>query len=68
MSFSATDLISTMEDEYDKGYKIYDRTAYEEAISILQDFGLEPDEYIVDDSLRGIALHNPMPKASHKEC
>ena len=68
MSFSATDLISTMEDEYDKGYKIYDRTAYEEAISILQDFGLEPDEYIVDDCLRDITLHNPMPKASHKEC
>ena len=68
MSFSATDLISTMEDEYNKGYKIYDRTAYEEAISILQDFGLEPDEYIVDDCLRDITLHNPMPKASHKEC
>lgn len=68
MSFSATDVFETMEDEYDKGYKIYDRTAYDEAVSILQDFGLEPDEYVIDDCLKDITLHNPMPKSTHKEC
>lgn len=68
MSFSATDIFETMEDEYDKGYRIYDRTAYDEAVSILQDFGLEPDEYVIDDCLRDITLHNPMPKSTHKEC
>lgn len=68
MSFSATDIFETMEDEYSKGNKIYDRTAYVEAISILQDFGLEPDEYVIDDCLRDITLHNPMPKAKHREC
>lgn len=68
MSFSATDIFETMEDEYSKGNKIYDRTAYVEAISILQDFGLEPDEYVIDDCLCDITLHNPMPKAKHREC
>lgn len=68
MSFTADDLFSTMEDKYELGYKLYTRTAYEEAISILTDFGLEPDEYFVDDCLRDITLNNPMPKATHKEC
>lgn len=68
MSFSATDIFETMTDDYTGGYQIYDRTAYEEAIKILNDFGLESDEYIVDDCLRDIELHNPMPKATHKQC
>ena len=68
MSFTANDILSTLEDIYTKGNKIYDRTAYEEAISILTDAGFEPDEYFVDDCLRDVSLHNPMPKVSHKEC
>lgn len=68
MSFVATDIFATMTDEYNNGYKIYDRTAYEEAISILTDVGLEPDQYFVDECLRDITLHNPMPKATHAEC
>lgn len=68
MSFTANDILSTLEDIYTKGNKIYDRTAYEEAISILTDAGFEPDEYFVDDCLRDVSLHNPMPEASHKEC
>ena len=68
MSFTANDILSTLEDIYTKGNKIYDRTAYAEAISILTDAGFEPDEYFVDDCLRDVSLHNPMPEASHKEC
>lgn len=68
MSFTANDVLSTLEDNYTIGNKIYDRTAYEEAISILKDAGFEPDEYFVDDCLRDVTLHNPMPEASHKEC
>ena len=68
MTFSATDLLSTTEDEYSLGYKIYTRTAHDEAVSILQDLGLEPDEYVLDDCLKDISLTNPMPKATHKEC
>ena len=68
MSFTANDILSTLEDIYTKGNKIYDRTAYAEAISILTDAGFEPDEYFVDDCLRDVNLHNPMPEASRKEC
>ena len=68
MSFTANDVLSTLEDNYTIGNKIYDRTAYAEAISILTDVGFEPDEYFVDDCLRDVNLHNPMPEASHKEC
>ena len=68
MSFTANDVLSILEDNYTIGNKIYDRTAYAEAISILKDAGFEPDEYFVDDCLRDVSLHNPMPEASHKEC
>lgn len=68
ISFTANDVLSTLEDNYKIGNKIYDRTAYAEAISILTDAGFEPDEYFVDDCLRDVSLHNPMPEASHKEC
>lgn len=68
MSFTAVDIFDSMEDEYSSGYKIYDRTAHAEAVSILTDFGLEPDEYVIDDCLRDITLHNPMPSAPHREC
>lgn len=68
MSFTANDVLSTLEDNYTIGNKIYDRTAYAEAISILKDAGFEPDEYFVDDCLRDVILHNPMPEAPHKEC
>ena len=68
MSFTANDVLSTLEDTYTIGNKIYDRTAYAEAISILTDAGFEPDEYFVDDCLRDVNLHNPIPEASHKEC
>lgn len=68
MSFTANDVLSTLEDNYTIGKKIYDRTAYAEAITILTDAGFEPDEYFIDDCLRDVSLHNPMPEASHKEC
>lgn len=68
MSFSAESIFDTMTDKYTAGSKIYTRTAYEEAIAILTDFGLEADEYIVDDCLTDITLTNPMPEATHKEC
>lgn len=68
MSFTANDVLSTLEGNYTIGNKIYDRTAYAEAISILTDAGFEPDEYFVDDCLRDVILHNPMPEAPHKEC
>lgn len=68
VSLNATDRLSQMENEYTLGNKIYQRTAYEEAESILSDAGLEPDEYYIDDYLNDVILNNPMPTGTHKEC
>jgi hypothetical protein len=68
VSFTATDRLEQMEDEYSLANRIYDRTAYEEAESIFIDAGLQPDEYYIDEYLRDVALHNPMPSGTHKEC
>lgn len=68
VSINATDRLTQMEDEYTLGNRIYDRTAYAEAESILKDAGLEPDEYYIDEYLNDITLHNPMPEGTHKEC
>ena len=68
LTVNAVDRISQMEDEYSLGNKIYERTAYEEALSIMEDAGLEPEEYILDECLKDVVLHNPMPVATHKEC
>lgn len=68
VSFNATDRLSQMEDEYTLANSIYERTAYEEAKSIFEDAGLEPDEYIIDDYMHDVILQNPMPTGTHKEC
>jgi hypothetical protein len=68
VSLSATDRLEQMEDEYTLANRIYDRTAYEEAESIFADARLEPDEYYIDEYLRDVELHNPMPNGTHKEC
>lgn len=68
VTLTATDRLSQMEDEYSLGNKIYTRTAYEEAESIFTDAGLQPDEYFIDDYLNDVAIANPMPIGSHKEC
>lgn len=68
VNISATDLLTQAEDIYTLGNRIYERTAYEEAESILSDAGLEPDEYYIDEYLNDIPLINPMPEGMHKEC
>ena len=68
VSFTATDRLGQMEDEYSLANRIYDRTAYDEAENIFADAGLQPDEYYIDEYLRDVPLHNPMPNGTHKEC
>lgn len=68
VTLQATDRLSQMEDEYSLGFKIYARTAYQEAQSIFADAGLQPDEYYIDEYLNDIVLTNPMPIGTHKEC
>ena len=68
LTINAVDRLSVMEEEYTLGNKIYERTAYEEALNILTDAGLETDQYVLDECLKDVVLNNPMPEASHREC
>lgn len=68
VTLNATDRLAQMKEKYEKGFKIYERTAYEEAESILIDAGLNPDEYYIDEYLKDVILTNPMPKKNHKTC
>lgn len=68
VSITATDRLAQMEDEYTLANTMYERTAYEEAVNIFTDAGLQPDEYYIDDYLNDVPLVNPMPIGTHKEC
>lgn len=68
VTLNATDRLAQMKDYYNVGYKIHERTAYEEAESIFIDAGLEPHEYYIDDYLKDVILTNPMPQEQHKDC
>lgn len=68
LTINSTDRLAQFKEKYTAGNKIYDRTAYEECVSILTDLGLEPDEYHIDTYLQSVPLHNPMPEMSHAEC
>lgn len=68
MTFKAVDKLTQMNDKYTLGNTIHTRTAYAEAVSILTDLGLEPDDYEIDEYLQDVTLVNPMPEAKHSEC
>lgn len=68
LSISAVDRITSLEEEYSIGNKIYSRTAYEEAVSILEDAGVSSTDYVIDEYLKDITLTNPTPIAAHREC
>lgn len=68
MSFTATDRFVLMDKPYSGGNHIHTRTLYDDAIAVLTDAGLEPDEYFVDSCLQDITVTNPLPTVSHKEC
>jgi hypothetical protein len=68
VSLTARDRLSTLTGKYTLGNTIHTRSLYDEAISIFEDAGLEPDEYTIDDSLQDIIIENPMPEKPHAEC
>lgn len=67
MQFYAKDKFSFMDEKYDGSYRIYTRTLYQEAITILTAAGLEPDEYEIDECLQDITIQNPVPEVSYAE-
>jgi len=68
MSFTATDRFVTLDKKYSGGNYIHTRTLYDDAIAVLTDAGLEPDEYFVDTCLQDISVTNPLPTATQAEC
>lgn len=68
MTFTASDVFETaLNSDYTAGYRIYTRTAYDEAEDILEACGLEIDDCVLDEYLRNVTLTNPMPECTAKE-
>ncbi len=68
MTFKARDRLCFMDGRYNGSNRIYERTLYQEAITVLSAYGLEPDEYIVDDCLMDITVTNPLQNYTFAEC
>ena len=68
MNFTAKDIFAFMTDKYTLGNSIHTRTLYDDAEAVLTDYGLEPDEYEIDECLKDITVMNPLPEASYAEC
>lgn len=67
--FGAVDIFEYMQDEYKRGeYRPEGITLYDLAIDVLEDAGLELDQYWVDPYLKKVVTYNPMPMVKHKEC
>lgn len=67
VAFTSTDRFAFLTGKYIIGNTIHSRTLYAEAESVLQDAGLQPDEYDISDILRTITITNPMPEVTHAE-
>ena len=69
VAFTSVDRFAFLTSKYEKGAnKLESRTLYDDAISVLRDAGLKPDEYFVDKYLQNITVVNPLPVVSHAEC
>lgn len=67
VTFSATDKLSHIEDEYEN-LTLTSRTAKEEIEAILADCGYDVSEYLIDDYLDSVYITAPIQKASHRDC
>lgn len=68
MQFSACGKLAFMDEIYPNCNRIYGRTLYEEAESVLQYYGFQPDDYIIDECLWDIWVTNPLPEVSGAQC
>lgn len=67
--FSATDRLNFMNGMYEKDiYEPNGISLYDKAIRVLQDAGLNEDEYVIDSYLKTVRTKNPLPAGTHKEC
>lgn len=65
---SAVDRFKYMSESYYKGRYYEDGISlYDLAVDVLEDAGLEGNEYYIESFLKNIIVHNPIPKVTHKE-
>lgn len=67
VAFTSVDRFAFLTNKYTNGNTVHTRTLYNEAVAVLTDAGLEPDEYEISDFLRTIEIINPMPEVTHAE-
>lgn len=66
--FDAVDLLVYMDDTYIKGkYHPEGISLYDLAVEVLDDAGIEPETYSIDNYLKSIKVKNPIPITTHKE-
>lgn len=68
IAFTSVDRFAFLTGKYSGGNTIHSRTLYDDAVAVLTDAGLEPDEYEITDILRSINVVNPLPEVSYAEC
>ncbi len=67
--FGAVDIFEYMQEEYKRGeYRPGGITLYDLAVDVLDDAGMQPEQYWVDPYLKKIVAYNPLPMVGHKEC
>lgn len=68
MSFEATDILASLTDKYYGGVVSTNGTsAYNLAVAVLTDAGLDSDRYELDSYLRNVTIYNPIPAVTHAE-
>ena len=68
MSFTATDRFDNMSGTYYGGtYSAEGTSLYELAKNVLADAGADPRSYWIDEYLKTVKIHNPVPAVPHKE-
>ena len=68
MSLTAKDRFSFLEGSYVNANYIGAKNMYDLAEDILQDAGLEYDEYVLDEYLKDLSITAPIQNLKHKEC
>lgn len=69
MSFESTDVFATLTETYYGGtFYQNGRTAYNLAVDVLNDAGVDPRYYVLDEYLKNVIIYNPLPAVSHAEC
>ena len=69
MSFEAQDRLSSLTETYYGGeYHANGISLYSLALLVLNDAGVDDDDYVLDTYLQNILVRNPLPAVTHAEC